>query len=57
VNIPFQPFAGSSFACKGQRRTCKRGWATLPRMRSERVRLITNSLAFVVYWMLQRYTG
>jgi len=26
-------------------------------MRSERVRLITNSLAFVVYWMLQRYTG
>jgi len=26
-------------------------------MRSERVRLITSSLAFVVYWMLQRYTG
>jgi ALG3 protein len=33
------------------------GWATLPRMLSERVRLIANSLAFVIYWALQRYAG
>ncbi len=33
------------------------GWATLPRMLGERVRLIANSPAFVVYWALQRYAG
>jgi hypothetical protein len=33
------------------------GWATLPRMLSERVRLIANSPAFVVYWVLQTYAG
>lgn len=29
------------------------GWATLPRMLDERVRLLANSPAFVVYWALQ----
>ncbi len=33
------------------------GWATLPRMLSERVRLVANSPAFVVYWVLQSYAG
>ena len=33
------------------------GWATLPRMLGERVRLIANSPAFVVYWALQTYPG
>jgi len=33
------------------------GWATLPRMLGERVRLIANSPAFVVYWVLQTYAG
>jgi hypothetical protein len=33
------------------------GWATLPRMLGERVRLIANSPAFVIYWTLQRYAG
>ena len=33
------------------------GWATLPRMLSERVRLIANSPTFVVYWALQTYAG
>jgi hypothetical protein len=33
------------------------GWATLPRMLGERVRLIANSLAFVGYWTLQTYAG
>jgi hypothetical protein len=33
------------------------GWATLPRMLQERVRLIANSPAFVIYWVLQRYAG
>jgi hypothetical protein len=33
------------------------GWATLPRMLSERVRLIANSPAFVIYWALQSYAG
>jgi hypothetical protein len=33
------------------------GWATLPRMLGERVRLIANSLAFVIYWALQAYAG
>lgn len=33
------------------------GWATLPRMLGERVRLIANSPAFVVYWALQWYAG
>jgi hypothetical protein len=33
------------------------GWATLPRMLGERVRLIANSPAFVVYWALQWYVG
>jgi hypothetical protein len=33
------------------------GWATLPRMLGERVRLIANSPAFVIYWALQRYAG
>jgi hypothetical protein len=33
------------------------GWATLPRMLGERVRLIANSPAFVVYWALQWYSG
>ncbi|MEO7909279.1 MAG: glycosyltransferase family 87 protein [Roseiflexaceae bacterium] len=33
------------------------GWATLPRMLGERVRLIANSPAFVVYWALQRFAG
>ena len=33
------------------------GWATLPRMLSERVRLIANSPAFVIYWLLQMYAG
>jgi hypothetical protein len=33
------------------------GWATLPRMLGERVRLIANSPAFVAYWALQAYGG
>jgi hypothetical protein len=33
------------------------GWATLPLMLSERVRLIANSPAFVAYWVLQTYEG
>jgi hypothetical protein len=33
------------------------GWATLPRMLDERVRLIANSPAFVIYWALQMYAG
>lgn len=33
------------------------GWATLPRMLGERVRLIANSPAFVIYWVLQSYAG
>ena len=33
------------------------GWATLPRMLGERVRLIANSPAFVVYWALQMVCG
>jgi hypothetical protein len=33
------------------------GWGTLPRMLGERVRLIANSPAFVVYWVLQTYAG
>jgi Gpi18-like mannosyltransferase len=33
------------------------GWATLPRMLQERVRLIANSPAFVIYWVLQWYAG
>jgi hypothetical protein len=33
------------------------GWATLPRMLSERVSLIANSLAFIGYWVLQTYGG
>jgi hypothetical protein len=33
------------------------GWATLPRMLSERVRLIANSPAFLIYWALQSYAG
>jgi len=33
------------------------GWATLPRMLGERVRLIANSPAFVGYWVLQAYAG
>jgi hypothetical protein len=33
------------------------GWATLPRMLGERVRLIANSPAFVGYWALQTYWG
>jgi ALG3 protein len=33
------------------------GWATLPRMLGERVRLIANSPAFVAYWVLQTYAG
>lgn len=30
------------------------GWATLPRMLEERVRLLANSLAYASYWLLQR---
>jgi len=33
------------------------GWATLPRMLGERVRLIANSPGFVIYWTLQAYAG
>lgn len=33
------------------------GWATLPRMLSERVRLIANSPAYVMYVALQWYAG
>ncbi len=33
------------------------GWATLPHMLGERVRLIANSPAFVGYWALQTYWG
>jgi hypothetical protein len=33
------------------------GWATLPRMLGERVRLIANSPAFLIYWVLQSYAG
>ena len=33
------------------------GWATLPRMLGERVRLIANSPAYVMYLALQRYAG
>jgi hypothetical protein len=33
------------------------GWSTLPRMLGERVRLIANSPAFVIYWGLQTYAG
>jgi hypothetical protein len=33
------------------------GWATLPRMLGERVRLIANSPAFVAYWVLQTCMG
>ncbi|HEU5098240.1 MAG TPA: hypothetical protein VFU22_04440, partial [Roseiflexaceae bacterium] len=33
------------------------GWATLPRMLSERVRLIANSPSFLIYWVLQTYAG
>ncbi|MBC8162494.1 MAG: DUF2029 domain-containing protein [Roseiflexaceae bacterium] len=33
------------------------GWATLPRMLSERVSLIANSTAFIGYWVLQTYAG
>jgi hypothetical protein len=33
------------------------GWATLPRMLAERVRLLANSFAFVVYWGLQQFGG
>lgn len=30
------------------------GWATLPRMLAERVRLVANSLAYAAYWLLQQ---
>jgi hypothetical protein len=30
------------------------GWATLPRMLAERVRLSANSVAYALYWLLQR---
>lgn len=30
------------------------GWATLPPMLAERVRLLANSLAYALYWVLQR---
>jgi hypothetical protein len=33
------------------------GWATLPRMLAERVRLLANSFAFAVYWSLQQFGG
>jgi hypothetical protein len=33
------------------------GWATLPRMLGERVRLIANSPAYAMYWALQWYAG
>jgi hypothetical protein len=33
------------------------GWATLPRMLGERVRLLANSPAVVGYWVLQTYWG
>jgi alpha-1,6-mannosyltransferase len=33
------------------------GWATLPRMLGERMRLIANSPSFLIYWALQRYAG
>jgi hypothetical protein len=33
------------------------GWATLPRMLAERVRLLANSFAFAVYWSLQQLGG